>query len=174
MTTVKEKFEELFGKHSNWCNVAKKLLKDESADMYNSSRRPDIWMQGLAYMNLPKARDAVAAIVQYVAGELDAGELKTKMLTVTVSMTEQEYTDLMEWAAARRNDTPGTLEYRLLYSATKFLKTEFKDYIKAPTSYFLQREYAKSAEQTIGGAAVVVADFLRTQVTLEEWRGSYS
>ncbi len=174
MTTVKEKFTELFQKHSTWCGTAKKLLKDESADMYNSSRRPDIWMQGLAYMNLPKARDAVAAIVQHVASELDDGELKTKMLTVTSSMTEQEYTDLMDWASPNRNDPIDRLEYRLLYSASKFLKTEAKDYVKAPTSYFLQREFGKSAEQTVGGAAQVVADFLRTQITLEEWRGPYS
>ena len=170
MTTVKENFLELFGKHRTWCKTAKKLLKDDSADMYNSNRRPDIWCQGLAYMNLPKAKDAVAAIVQQVAGDLDAGDLKTKMLTVTVSMTDQEYDDLIAWAGPLRNQAMPT-EHKLLYSACRFLRHEKLPYIKAPASYFIHHEKRKPG-QSITGAAEVVADFLRTQVTLEEWRGS--
>ena len=179
MTTVKETFLELFGSHPTWCGTAKKLLKDESADMYNSSRRPDIWCQGLAYMNLPKARELVAAVVQRVAADLDACELKTKMLTVTDSMTDQQYDDLIAWAESRRNGAgPFTLgqatptEFKLLYSATKFLRTESLPYIKAPASYFLQHEQAKGV--TTAEAAQIVADFHRSQVALEDWRGSYS
>jgi hypothetical protein len=179
MTTVKEKMTELFKKHPTWCGTAKKLLKDESADMYNSSRRPDVWAQGLAYMNLPKARDLIAAVVQQVAGDLDACELKTKMLTVTASMTEQQYTDLVDWAEPLRNgEGPFTIgqatptEFRLLYSACKFLRDENLPYIKAPMSYFMKHEDDKP-DVTTQQAFQTVADFNRSQITLEEWRGSY-
>jgi len=171
MTTVKENFLELFNENRTWCGPAKKLLKDESSEMYNSSRRPDIWCQGLAYMNLPKARDLIAAVVQHVAADLDDGELKTKMLTVTASMSDQEYEDLIAWAGALRNGALPT-EHRLLYSAAKFLRYEQRPYIKAPASYFLQHERAKGV--TIVEAAQTAADFHRSQVSLEEWRGSYT
>lgn len=180
MATVKENFQTLFKRHPTWCRQAKKLLKDDSADMYNSSRRPDVWMQGLAYMNLSKARDAVVAIVQHVAGELDAGELKTNMLSLTTSMTAEQYTALVDWAEPLRNGAgpfdpggPTPTEVKLLYSAAKFLRDEDLPYVKAPASYFLQREVNKVAGRTPGEAAVIVADFLRTQVTLSEWRGPY-
>lgn len=179
MPTVKEKFQELFSRKKNWCSTAEGLLKDNSADMYNSSRRPDIWLQGCAYMNLSKAKDAVAAIVQQVASELDAGDLKTNMLTVTASMTDQECLDLEAWAEPRRNG--GSLlnpqgvyveETRLLFTAAKFLRTEAKDYAGGAARHFLQREIDKG--QTVQEAALVVANFLRSQVTLVEWRGSYT
>jgi hypothetical protein len=178
MTTVKERMEELFSQHPTWCWTAKRLLKDESADMYNSSRRPDVWAQGLAFMNLPKARELVAAIVQRVAGDLAACELKDKMLAVTVALTDQQYEDLVAWAEARRNGAgpfaPGQatpVEYKLLYSAAKFLRYGGQEYIKAPVSYFIQHEQGKGL--SLEEAAKSAADFHRSQVALEEWRGNY-
>lgn len=178
MTTVKEKFTELFQKHPTWCNRAKKLLKDESADMYNSSRRPDVWMQGIAYMNLPKAREVVAAVVQHVAAELNAGDLKTKMASLSASSTAEELDALIAWAEPLRNGAgpfdpggPTPTECKLLYSAAKFLRDEDLPYIKAPATYFLTREVDKG--QTREEASVVVADFFRSQATLAEWRGPY-
>lgn len=178
MTTVKENFQALFKRKRHWCSRAEDLLKDNSADMYNSSRRPDVWLQGCAYMNLPKAKDAVAAVVQQVASELDAGDLKTKMLTVTTGMTEQEYLDLEAWAEPRRNggsllnpEGVAVTETKLLFTAVKFLRTEAKDFAGGAARHFHQREVDKGS--TVAEAAVMVANFLRTQVTLEEWRGSY-
>lgn len=178
MTTVKENFQALFRRKKHWCSRAEALLKEDSADMYNSSRRPDVWLQGLAYMNLAKARDAIAAIVQHVASELVAGELKTKMTSLTVSMTEQEYQALEDWAEPLRNGAgpfdpggPTPTECRMLYTAARFLRTESLDFAGGAARHFHKREVDKG--NTVGEAAVIVADFMRTQVTLVEWRGSY-
>ena len=178
MTTVKEKFLELFAENRSWCAEARDRLTNDSADMYNASRFPTFWMQALAYMNLSKARDAVVAVVQHVGGELEDGDLKTKMLSIRVDMTEQEYDALIDWAWPLRNGAgpfdpggPTPTECRLLYSAAKFLKEETLSQAKSPINFFLQREIAKGQQPP--DAAVVVADFLRTQVTLEEWRGPY-
>lgn len=170
MTSAKDY---LSGQITNYPDcIASNFVKEQSVDMYNASNRPDFWCQGLAWMNPPKARYIIVAIAQQVASDLDAGALKTKMLSLTTSMTEQEYNDIMNWAEPLRSGPSNAIEHKLLYAAAKFLKTEIPDLIKAPANYFVQHEIMKGSR--LKEAIKIVADFLRTQVTLGEWRGSYT
>ena len=170
MTTIKDFLLPKFSSN-NWCRAARPLVKD-TADMYAGTRRPDFWMQVLAYTNLVKAKAVIAQLINDYAAELDAGTLKTNMLALTDAMTEQQYTDYIEWAAPLRRGTDNPELHAAFYAAAKFLKGAPNEYIKAPISYLLKYERVKSDISFLAAVAILYPK-LRALVTLEEWRGSY-
>lgn len=179
MTTMKEVLLGMFKGNPAWCRGSQYLIQDTAEAMYINNRRPDIWMQTLAHMDLPTARAAVADIAQHVAAELDEGELKTKLASVTDSMTDEQYAALVSWAEPRRNGGAGFMppepsnptECKLLYTAARFLLTNAKDYAGGPVRHLIQREINKGEERD--KAHETVGDYLRTLATLEQWSGSY-
>jgi hypothetical protein len=159
-------------KTDRWCEVAKPLVKESTEDTYNGTRRPDFWAQVLAYTNLAKAKAVIAQLVQDYSADLAACDLKTKMAAFTDSLTDQQYADLITWAEPLRRGESNTELHCLLYSAAKFIKTEAKEYIKAPVSYMIKYEMAKNDVSYLSAIPIVYPK-LRALATLEEWRGSY-
>jgi len=172
--TIKQFLDGLFEQKAGaWCAFAQKLVKEDSADTYNGTNRPDFWCQVLAYTNLTKAKAVIVQAIHNAAADLDPGDLRTKLESLTVSLTAEEYDALIAWAKPLRRGVSFPKLHSALYSAAIFLKTEAQDKIKAPVIYLIDYEREKSTVR-LSQARETFYTFLRSEVTLEEWRGSYT
>lgn len=127
----------------------------------------------MAYTDLATAKSVLVQAIQNEAALLSASELKTKMESLTVSMTVQEYTALMDWARPLRQGPSEAALHGALYGAARFLKEERPEIIPVPIHCLIRKEAERSAV-SMDEATTTFYTFLRGQVDLNTWKGEYA
>lgn len=171
MTTMRDLLDTLAEK--DWCLPGFKPLIDKPIeDIYAGTRYPSLWCVVLAYSNPAIARTVLVGAVHNAANTLAASDLKTKMLSLETTTTEEDLDSLRSWAEPYLYGEDQPELHMALYCSVQFLKEGIPSQIMRPVKSIIAYN-AANEEKTLQQAKADFYTFLHGAVDLSTWKGSY-
>lgn len=178
MTTLKDFLQEK--SNTTWtCQIVKPLIDRSVEDMYNGvngptdTKNPSGWLLVLAHTNLDAAKTVVIQAIKNVANTLEAGDLKTKIESLSVEMTESQLDALITWSDRLRRSENKTILHSALHAVAKLLKTSIPGHVLRIGDCLVQHD-VETNKVSLAKAKDTLHAFLRSQVDLATWKGPYT